>query len=84
MLTLSRWKLTVVALAVIFGVLFTLPVGLRPAKDAYVPTDLVNAKNGRLYISTSGAVSVETGDGPFSNATSFTSLEGVTFPLLGN
>lgn len=66
------------------SVLFTLPVGLRPAKDAYVPTDLVNAKNGRLYISTSGAVSVETGDGPFSNATSFTSLEGVTFPLLGN
>jgi hypothetical protein len=66
------------------SVLFTLPANLRPLKAAYVANDLIYGTNGRLYISTSGTVSVETAGGPFSNAAGFTSLEGVTFPLIGN
>jgi hypothetical protein len=64
--------------------LFTLPDVMKPLKAAYVPADLFGGTNGRLYISTSGTVSVETAGGPFSNATGFTSLEGVSFSLTGN
>jgi hypothetical protein len=66
------------------SILFTLPEALRPLKTAYVATDLFGGTNGRLFISTDGSVSVETASGPFSNATGFTSLEGVSFSLLGN
>ena len=57
---------------------FTLPTAFRPASDVYVQVDLCNAANGRLFIQTSGVVTVET-EGPFSDAQCFTSLDGATF-----
>jgi hypothetical protein len=58
----------------------TLPVGVRPSVNTYVSVDLCNAKQGRVFIQPSGAVTVQP-KGPFSDAQCFTSLEGVTFGL---
>jgi len=60
-------------------VAFTLPAADRPASNVYVPVDMCNATNGRLFIQPSGAVTVEQEDSGFANAQCFTSLEGVTF-----
>jgi hypothetical protein len=57
---------------------FTLPVGLRPATNVYVPVDLCNATKGRLLIQPSGSVTVQS-EGAFSNAQCLTSLEGASF-----
>jgi hypothetical protein len=57
---------------------FQLPAGLRPSSAVYVTTDLCNGRKGRLQITPDGSTVVET-DGAFSDATCFTSLEGVTF-----
>lgn len=59
-------------------VLFTLPSGLRPTADIYVPVNLCNAAKGRLYIEPSGVVQVQ-GETAFSDAQCFTSLDGVEF-----
>jgi hypothetical protein len=61
------------------SVAFTLPAGFRPATDVYVPVDLCNTTNGRLYIVPSGVVQVEAEGGTFSNAQCFTSLDGASF-----
>ena len=58
---------------------FTLPSGFRPATSVYVPVDLCNATNGRLFIQHSGVVTVQAEGGTFSNAQCFTSLDGVSF-----
>ena len=58
---------------------FTLPGGFLPAVNVYTPIDLCSGNVGRLDISPSGAVSIEEDDGGTSNATCFTSLEGVSF-----
>ena len=58
---------------------FTLPVGFRPATSVYVPVDLCNATNGRLFIHPSGVVTVQAESGNFSNAACFTSLDGAWF-----
>ena len=58
---------------------FTLPVGFRPATSVYVPVDLCNATNGRLFIAPTGVVSVQAQGGTFANAACFTSLEGASF-----
>lgn len=58
---------------------FTLPVAFRPLHDTYVPIDLCDATNGRLYIQSSGTVIVMTEGGVFSNAQCFTSLDGASF-----
>jgi len=58
---------------------FVLPKGLRPVHDVYVPVDLCDATNGRLFIQPTGAVTVEAEGGTFSNAQCFTSLDGVSF-----
>ena len=63
------------------AVAFTLPIGFRPVTGLFVPVDLYNAAKGRLFIQPSGAVSVVAEGGTFSNAQSFTSLEGVSFAL---
>jgi hypothetical protein len=64
------------------AVVSTLPPGLRPSTDVYVPVDLCNATNGRLHITPSGAVDIETDTAtPFSNAQCFTSLDGASFSL---
>jgi hypothetical protein len=60
-------------------VAFTLPPGLRPSQNVYVPVDLYGGANGRLDISPNGNLTVEAEGGAWSNAQMFTSLDGVTF-----
>ena len=60
-------------------VAFTLPTGMRPPTDVYVPVDLCNANNGRLHITPAGDVDVQAEGGTFSNAQCFTSLDGAWF-----
>jgi hypothetical protein len=60
------------------GLAFTLPAGLNPTHDVYVPVDLCNAANGRLIISASGNVTVQA-EKLFSDAQCFTSLDGASF-----
>ena len=59
---------------------FTMPVGMRPAANVYVPIDLCDAHDGRLRIRPSGKVTVQA-EGAFSDAQCFTSLEGASFTL---
>ncbi len=56
---------------------FTLPLAFRPAKNVFIPVDLCNATNGRLFIAPNGVVTVQAGN--FSNAQCFTSLDGAQF-----
>jgi hypothetical protein len=58
-------------------VAFTLPTAFRPHKAVYVTVDMCNASSGRLFIDTTGIVTVQTTT--FSNAACFTSLDGVVF-----
>jgi hypothetical protein len=58
---------------------FTLPANFRPGTNVFVPVDLCNATNGRLFIQHNGVVSVEAEGGTFSNAQCFTSLDGASF-----
>lgn len=62
------------------GEAFTLPPWLRPAKRLYVPLDLFNGARGRLVIHPSGVARVES-ELDFTDAASFTSLDGVTYAL---
>jgi hypothetical protein len=57
---------------------FVLPLAFRPSTSVYVPVDMCNATNGRLFIQPKGVVEVEA-ETKFSNAQCFTSLDGVTF-----
>src|SRR5215472_1664886 len=57
---------------------FTLPVGDRPAVGVNVPVDLCNATNGSLVIYPSGTALVYS-EGAWSDASCFTSLDGVSF-----
>jgi hypothetical protein len=61
------------------SVVFTLPAQFRPARNVFVPVDLCNAAKGTLFITPSGAVTVEAEGGKFSNAQCFTSLDGASF-----
>jgi hypothetical protein len=58
----------------------TLPEGFRPSSNVYIPVDMCGSTRGRLFIQSSGTVSVQT-EGAFSNATCFTSLEGAAFAI---
>src|SRR5215472_5957737 len=58
---------------------FTLPAGDAPATYTYVPVDMCDGTNGRLVIEPSGSVSVAAEGGAWSNASCFTSLDGVSF-----
>src|SRR5262249_22552577 len=58
----------------------TLPVGMRPTTNVYVPVDLCNATKGRLIIGTNGVVQVQA-ETNFANAQCFTSLEGAWFAM---
>jgi hypothetical protein len=64
------------------AVAFTLPTADRPATNVYVPVDMCNAANGRLFIQHNGTVTVEP-EGSFSDASCFTSLDGVSFAKSG-
>src|SRR6202011_4326122 len=61
---------------------FTLPATVRPATNVYVPIDMCNATNGRLFIQPSGVVTVQA-ETSFRNAQCFTSLDGVSFARRG-
>jgi hypothetical protein len=58
---------------------FTLPKAFRPSATVFVPVDLCNATNGRLQINPNGTTTVQAEGGAFSNASCFTSLDGVAF-----
>jgi hypothetical protein len=62
---------------------FTLPKAFRPASDVYVNVDLCNAHNGRLYVQTTGEVTVNT-ETTWAQAKCFTSLDGATFARSGS
>src|SRR5215469_8964204 len=61
-------------------VAFILPPGFRPAKYVDVPVDMCNATSGELNIAPTGVTQVIS-QGANSNATCFTSLDGVSFAL---
>jgi len=61
------------------GTILTLPPGMRPTASVYAGVDLCGAAKGRVIVSTNGDVTVTAGEGAFSNASCFTSLEGVFF-----
>ncbi|MBY0400212.1 hypothetical protein K2X89_07950 [Myxococcota bacterium] len=65
------------------GVAFTLPPAMRPASRVWVSIGLVNATKGRLFVDPNGEVSVQA-QGPYTNAQSFTSLDGVKFAPASN
>jgi hypothetical protein len=60
---------------------FVLPVGFRPSVEVYTPVDLCSGKIGRFHISTNGNVSIDIEGSVVTDATCFTSLEGVSFGL---
>jgi hypothetical protein len=64
-------------------VVFTLPAAFRPTTAVYVPVDLCNATNGRLFIQPGGIVTVQAEGGTFSNAACLTSLDGASFAKSG-
>src|SRR5581483_9398592 len=59
------------------AIAFTLPKAFRPATNVFVPVDMCDATNGRLFIQPNGVVTVDAAD--FANAQCFTSLDGVSF-----
>jgi hypothetical protein len=59
-------------------VAFTLPLGFRPAHNVYVSVDQNNASKGNVLIDSNGQVTVFAEGNP-SDATMFTSLDGVSF-----
>jgi hypothetical protein len=61
------------------AIAFTLPSAFRPNANVYLPVDLCNSNNGRLFIQPTGDVSVQA-EKAFSDAQCFTSLDGVSFP----
>ena len=62
------------------NVAFVLPPGFRPSKYVSVPVDMCNATMGELNIAPSGVTQVISA-GANSDATCFTSLDGVSFAL---
>ena len=56
-----------------------LPGGFLPAASIYTPVDMCGATKGRLDIAPDGSVYVEAEGSVTTNATCFTSLEGVSF-----
>ena len=61
----------------------TLPAAFRPSTNVYVPVDLCNATNGRLFIQRTGVVTVQPEGGNLANAKCFTSLDGAWFAPTG-
>jgi hypothetical protein len=62
---------------------FAIPAGLQPTSYVYVPVDMFAASKGRLNIAPTGAVTVQP-YGATTDATSFTSLEGVSYAVSAN
>jgi hypothetical protein len=58
---------------------FTLPAGFRPTHYVDVSVDADLANRGDILIAPNGQVTVFPEDGVWSNVSSFTSLDGVSF-----
>jgi hypothetical protein len=58
---------------------FVLPAADAPTHVVDVAADMCNATTGRLQIEPTGVVTVEAEGGAFSNASCFTSLDGIEF-----
>jgi hypothetical protein len=65
------------------AVAFTLPAGMAPTANVYVPVDMCAASKGRLVIQPNGVVSVQAEGNKFTNAQCLTSLEGASFSIAG-
>jgi len=61
------------------ALLFTLPITLRPERDAIIAVDLCNGAPGRIYVQRATGHVTVTAPGGFFQASCFTSLEGVSF-----
>ncbi|MBY0398698.1 hypothetical protein K2X89_00245, partial [Myxococcota bacterium] len=61
------------------GFVFTLPPEMRPETHVYALVALCNARAGRLFIQSSGAVQVQAKFGGFADAQCSTSLDGASF-----
>jgi hypothetical protein len=59
---------------------FTLPAGFRPPATVYLRTSMCSSSEGRIYILSNGTVNVQP-ENAATDATCFTSLEGVWFGL---
>jgi hypothetical protein len=57
----------------------TLPSGFRPPATVFLPVNLCNSVNGQLEVQTNGVVTVSAESRSFSDASCFTSLDGVSF-----
>jgi hypothetical protein len=62
------------------GAAFVMPGVFRPHAKVFIPLDLYDDANGRLVISPDGSVDIEAENG-FSNAQSFTSLDGAFYAI---
>jgi hypothetical protein len=62
------------------NVAFMLPDGFIPSANVFVSVDMAGATHGQLSITTDGTVQVQA-QTSFSNAQTFTSLDGVSFAL---
>ena len=60
---------------------FVLPVGFRPTKVQWLTIDQINASTGRLFIQTTGEVSVSDDIDHANSGAGFTSLLGVSYTL---
>jgi hypothetical protein len=58
----------------------TMPGGLRPSAETYLPIDLCNSNKGRMLIQASGAASVSALT-DFAHAQCFSSLDGVSYAV---
>jgi hypothetical protein len=58
---------------------FTPPVGFRRTHNVYVPVDMDLANKGHLLIAPNGQVTVFAEGNVWSNASFFTSIDGVSF-----
>ncbi len=60
---------------------FLLQPAFRPATTVYIEADLCGATKGRIIVKPTGEVSVNPFGGTFSNASCFTSLDGLEFGI---
>jgi hypothetical protein len=60
---------------------FSVPAAFRPPVTVYMNVDMMVAAQGRISITPAGDATVQVAGGNFASASSFTSLEGVWYPL---
>jgi hypothetical protein len=63
------------------GVMFNLPPSMRPINNTYVNVDLCSGIKGRIFINSSGDVTVHSSTGTLAMPQCLTSLEGAWFAI---